>query len=299
VRVRRGTVLSDQDTLLRGPAVWLFKYGRSQGLTSYSTDPSYYARLKQAGVNAVRVVCFDPWQRSNKYDHYDWRNESDRAEFLADLDRVVELTAKHRMYALINYHDVGRYELAYMEQFWAMIAPRYAGQTHVFFEITNEPASWFPENYTDAVLRDQERIYGQVRAAAPETHIVLLSFANTMTFNPEHTVTSVARRLRGIDWSTASVGFHPYGTGGSSAAILELKKEFPVVNTEMNIPPAEGGDGNTTPMDGEAWGFQTMERLGISWFSWKMAGPDEFARNFEGKLLSDAQAKGYLWQPDR
>jgi hypothetical protein len=299
VRAQNGTVVTDQNTLLRGSAVWLYKYGKATGVTAYSTDEDYYVRMKQAGLNAVRVICFDPWQRTNGYVAYDWGNPSDREAFLADLDRVVELTAKHRFYALINYHDVATYDLAYLEQFWRMVAPRYADRTHVFYEITNEPVAWFPEDYTSHALRDQESTYRLVRAAAPDTHVVLLSYANTRSHDPSNSMKAVAGRLQGIDWLQASVGFHPYGTGGTSEPIVELMQGYPALNTEMNLPPSEGGDGHVVAMDGDEWGFQTMERLRVSWFTWRTAGYEDFGKNFEGKILADAQAKGYLWSPDR
>jgi hypothetical protein len=74
---------------------------------------------------------------------------------------------------------------------------------------------------------------------------------------------------------------------------------YPALNTEMNLPPSEGGDGHVVAMDGDEWGFQTMERLRVSWFTWRTAGYEDFGKNFEGKILADAQAKGYLWSPDR
>ena len=53
-------------------------------------------------------------------------------------------------------------------------------------------------------------------------------------------------------------------------------------------------DADSLSMDDELLGVQTMERLGISWFHWKIDGPENLRVN-GGKLRDDARKKGYLW----
>jgi len=295
VRVDRGTVRTDTGELLRGGAVWVYKYGDDTGVTRYASDPAYYRRLRRAHVNAVRVICFDPWQKSHDFPCYDVTNPHDRKRLLKRLDRIVHLAGQAGLYALINYHDVGRVDQDAADAFWQAVAPRYAHLPHVFYELLNEPVQWFPEHYTPEVIAYQERLYRTVRTLAPETHLVLLTFPNTAGFVDGCTMTTVVEQLTAPDWSNASVAFHAYYTGGTSAPILALRERVPVINTEVcALVPHDDAD-KVKPMDGDEWGSQTMERIGVSWFAWLADGHERFAANFERGFLVDAREKGYEW----
>jgi len=299
VRVSQGTVRTDTGELLRGGAVWVYKYGIDTGVTDYARDPAYYRRLRKARVNAVRVICFDPWQKSHGFPFYDFADPRDCQQLLTHLDRVVRLAGEAGLYVLINYHDVGRADRDFADAFWKAVAPRYAHQTHVFYELLNEPVQWFPEHYTPDDIAYQERLYQTVRALAPDTHLVLLTFPNTVGFVDGCTMVSVTAQLTAPDWRNASVAFHAYYTGGTSAPICALRDRVPVINTEVcALVPHDDAD-KVKPMDGDEWGSQTMERLGVSWFGWLIDGHERFAANFEQGFLVDARTKGYEWaEPD-
>ena len=307
VKIANGfTLHTDQGSTLRGGATWIFKWGREGGATRYNKDSEYYRTMREHGLNAVRVIMFDPWQRSNNYMATDLKDPDDVKALVSELDAVVDLASKHGMYAVINYHDVGRYDKDYAARFWRIVAPRYRDRTHVVYELLNEPVAWFPEHYKAEHLGDIKDLYDLVRTHAPETHIVLLSFANIAGFDPEKSAVDVARRLGkvgdGIDWANSSVGYHPYVTGGTSDAILEMMAEFPVISTEGHFPKgvADVADSQRSQsMDGEFYQIQTHERLGIGWFQWQIEGPEKFQRNFVGKILEDANAKDYLWEADQ
>jgi hypothetical protein len=213
------------------------------------------------------------------------------------MDKVVDLASAEGLYVMINYHDVGGYELPYVTKFWDLVAPRYRDRTHVLYELVNEPVKWFPRDYTDQHLQDFQALYARVRSLAPDTHLVLLTFANTAAYD-KVSMRAVAERLTetgsGIDWGNASVGFHPYQTTKKSGHIADLAARFPAINTEQNLPNNEG----CVPMDGEEYGVQTMERLGLSWFHWHTHGPERFAKNFVGRVALDAKVKEYAWEGD-
>ena len=302
VRIVNGTVVSDCGSLLRGGVAKVYALGKQNGKTAYATDPAYYRQLRNARLNAVRIACLDPWRRTHDQVHWDLTQSDDRAAFLSELDSIVELAAAHELYALIDYHDVGTYNLAYLECFWELVAPRYASLRHVFYELANEPVAWSPEDYTDQALSEQQRLFGRVRQLAPETHVVLLSFANTAhDLVPQgNPMLDVVDRMSGVDWSNASVSFHPYRTL-SSQIIVALRERVPVLSTELDLPAhARFSDEPHiyVSMDGAEYAHQALERIGVSWFGWEIEGPRKLEKYFRRGVLMDASIKGYLWKPD-
>lgn len=299
-KIQRGTVYTDCGTALRGGVAEVFAYGKSTGKTAYARDPAYYRKLRAARLNAVRVVCSDPWQRSNGYPHADLGVDAERQAFLSELAAIVGLATANNLYVLIDYHDIGCLDPEHAIQFWQLVAPRYAAHPSVFFELANEPVSWHPESYTDEDLRKTEMLYRHLRRLAPDTHLILLTFANTaMALVPEgNPVVDVIARLNGIDWSNASVGIHPYRTL-SSKVLLEIQEQAPIVVTEIDLPIHAGGLLNLfTQIDGAEYGHQPLERDGISWFGWGIDGPEKLENFFVRGVLEDAKAKNYLWEPD-
>lgn len=134
------TVVGGQGELLRGAALWSFRY-RSEQLAQQSTpdqnlDPVFWDQMKAEGINAVRFVFFDPWQRShgNASDNVDRPYPflsllpedvvvqggtlevaeaviaANKAALTAELNQIADLAAERRMYVMINYHDSFGYE---------------------------------------------------------------------------------------------------------------------------------------------------------------------------------------------
>jgi hypothetical protein len=328
------TVTKPDGTLLRGSSPFIFKWGRISKQTDHLNDDEYWKLLQSNGINSIRLVCFDPWQRSHgeqdshsPYPYADLENQDDVEALLRDVDHVVEIAARHGMHVMINYHDTGGYTdpdyesfpdkskrfkyastMNYITKFWSIMAPRYANREHVFFELMNEPVQWFPEQYTDQVLKDIKTLSDHVRKLAPETHQVLISSANHISWQPEeHSILQVAQRLQkfGVDFRNSSVGLHAYNTHypkpNSSTEIEQLMEEFAVINTEANLPKAMNetlNDPDGSGFDGDEFGVQSMERMGISWFHWKTATPEDFKTHFIGKVLEDAKTKGYDWRTE-
>jgi hypothetical protein len=293
VRIERGTVLSARGEPLRGVPVWIYKFGSRRGLSDHVRDRAYYEQLAALGINSVRLVCFDAWQRSHGFPHYAYeRRWLDRVLFLRELDTAVSLASRAGLQVLVNYHDVGRLDLEHCLAFWNLVAGRYADRRNVFYELANEPVAWLPDDWDDEDVEAQRTLFAAVRELAPETHIVVCSFPNPAGGN--RSMADVAGELA-IDWSNASLGFHCYGTGGTSDAIVAARGRFPVLCTEVDVPISRGGDPHVTPMDGDEWSTATLERLGIGWFAWRCNGPDELRRNFVDGFAADARRRGDDW----
>lgn len=323
------TVTTADGELLRGGVVSVFEYQRDIGLGGFVTDPAYYDAMQAAGMNAFRLICFDPWQASHgfagqnqPFPAADFFDDQDMQTLLNEFDFAIEMASQRGMYVMINYHDTGGFRdpdyrfpananqqfsyrptLSQIRRFWRIMASRYRNRTHVFFELTNEPVQWSSSEYTAQDLDDFKTIYDDVRARAPRTHVVLCSFANTNSPTPRG-MRQVAGELRqrGIRFRNESIGFHPYNIAfpntHSSFRLRNLREAYPVINTEQNFPAgviAGNSDPDAIGFDGDFMGVQSMERYGISWFHWNVNDPGQLSENFVDVLIPDAIDKGYFW----
>ncbi|QDT13689.1 cellulase family glycosylhydrolase [Planctomycetes bacterium K23_9] len=134
------TVVGGQGELLRGVCLWTFQYRSKQIAQNEeqdsNLDPAFWDEMKAQGVNAVRFVFFDPWQRSHGNAMYNLDRpypflsllpedvvvqggsaeeadaivEANKTALREQLSRIVDLAAQRQMYVLINYHDGFGYE---------------------------------------------------------------------------------------------------------------------------------------------------------------------------------------------
>lgn len=167
------------------------------------------------------------------------------------MDDIVKIMADLGMYLVIDYHPVLGHDKGDASLWWSRVAPRYKDHTHVIYELINEP--WNEPSYPGDLVDFEESLYTQVRAAAPDTHIIVWSFPNTRT-----DMSVAVGQGSDIDYTNASVGFHPYDwptdAGGLTAtkeSISTFRQSYPIISTEI------GGDRLDRVRD--------MEELGISW----------------------------------
>ncbi len=296
------TVRHGNGQLLRGISIGSFRYRREQGDSAHLSDPKYWADLKAVGINAIRLVAFDAWQRSHgdpgsrtPYPYTDLSNAAQTAAMLAEFDLIVDQAAAYGMAVMINYHDVGGFtdpdftkpadangnfprtnNYQYVARFWNLVAPRYANRAHVFYELLNEPVQWSAAEYTATDIRRFKVIFDRVRAAAPKTHIVVCSFATHISSSRQRSMRDVALEMKaaGIDFSNASLGVHPYNSNfpqpNTSAPILDLMRNFTVINTEQNFPAGMVPgleDPDASGLDGDRLGFNPWNACTLAGFT--------------------------------
>jgi hypothetical protein len=283
VKMQDATLVSgDFGTRLRGsPMILARNLDRSTELTE---DLSKWNYLKEKGQNVIRICFVDPWYRQRGSST--WSID----ELLPHLDIAVDNASDAGMYIIINYHDVGRYDMGYLTEFWEKIAPRYRDRTHVVYEIVNEPT--FDSNLDNfmnsSLMDDFETLYNIMREGAPNTHIMLFSFNNL-----SYPMKTLADTADFVDWSNASIAFHFYGNN-STDRLEEVMEDYAVMCTEWDYP----GRWDYVPeLEGEHVNSQSLERLGISWTDWRDWNDLTFTR-YENILLPDAEEKGYLWEFD-
>lgn len=274
VQVKNGTVVTDIGTMLRGAALG------SLGPTGKWHDPAYWQYLhKDLKLNAVRM------------DVKTIQIGKTVAEQLPYLDKAVDLAAENGMYAMFKTSiKPGDYDLPSLKAFWTVVAPRYKNRTHVIYELTNEPVSGGPrwgdaKQWTDKVINDLSSVYNIMRSAAPQTHITLFSTPNL--FPDCASYKAVIAKMKGVDWTKASVSFHHYrGTTEFGETNLKcLKASYPLLMTETNY-----WNPDATDIDPHA--LRIYEKLGISWFSLDGKGS---ALHLQNEILPDLHSHGYNW----
>ncbi len=268
-RLEGNTLVTDSGELMRGANFWFLPVATSQWIWARSEEA--LDALVADNLNAVRVaVAWDP------------DSSVSLEEYLSELDTLVARAG-------VFHPDYGR-------RFWEVVAPRYAAMTHVVYELHNEPV-FGVANYEDVHFEWFNDTFELVRSLAPETHVMLFSFALVQNLEGDTppTITEVVDRFTattGFDWANAnaSVAFHGYWVT-SSRRMVELFEKYPVVNTE--IMPSIAGVPEATVVDGEPFQQAVMERLRISWFDWSAWSRE--TTDQRQAIMAAARAGGWAW----
>jgi len=158
----RTTFVADNGNLLRGPYT-------STEWTS-AAPSNQIARIKELGFNAVHLYAevFDP--------NYPNPGSTAPGYNMAEVDKIVQYTRDLGLYLIMtigNGANNGNHNLAWATNFWKIYAPRYANETHVIYEIHNEPVAWGPPYLTATTpsngLTLEIECYKIIRTYAPNT----------------------------------------------------------------------------------------------------------------------------------
>lgn len=311
-------VSGDSQTPLRGAAMSFWK--GSPGNTSWAMSQSSWERYRdEMHFNAMRLVDFDSWRQNSSSDYLSLDQR------LIIMDQAVQAAKHAGMYLIINYHDHPlpadpvRWER--LKEFWRQVAPRYATETHVVYELTNElvfgKAQWL-----DATVKSHlQELHGIVRSAAPQTPVLFFAF---MRPGFEGAV-DIIPQYNFLDFTKDVVAWHAYDAGsesncyGSATCLDELAKfnnfmtyaksnGIPVFATEgfLAIEDCNQSNGYWPPCGGlkDYQGYPIEQgayekKWGISWFDWA-SGKDEERLVKYGieRIRSVATANDFWWESD-
>jgi Cellulase (glycosyl hydrolase family 5) len=249
------TLVTDTGHLLRG-AIWSTDYA-PEG--QYTAPPEAdIAALASHGINAVHLYAEAYRQPGFVYPGTTQAQQPYTAGSRAgEVDKVVAYTRKYGLYCVItigNGFNPANYNATWAKQFWAFYAPRYANETHVVYEIQNEPyVQWNPlpvqSGYSPATLLTFEKeAYTLIRANAPNTPVLFFSYA---VFRTQQGILSDLRWVNAnvfgssppdsastnLLWknANAAVALHGYAgvTPTSQIMSVVLANGFPCVATEF------------------------------------------------------------------
>jgi len=230
----------------------------------------------------------------------------------ANVDAIVAATQTNGLYLIITIGNGaynGNYNAAYITNFWKFYAQRYATNSHVLFEIQNEPVAWGPP-YSSAnatppgALNMEINAYKTIRQYAPNTPVLLFTYAvfggtggaaaaltdiqafNTAVFGSSSKV-----------WTNEAVAFHGYNgwQGTSTAAASLISSGYPCVMTEYL--GTEWGN-NLGVLDAQL--ISQLETLGVSWITFEYIPPtgvavDVTQPQYYSNVVVNA---GLSWTPD-
>ena len=310
---------TDTDTPLRAGTAWIWTQEPQE------QAESYYAELKKAGLNAVRIILFDVWVQEAGYKRYDWNDPVYRQAMLTHIERAVNACSANGLYAIINAHNKNpsphpNYDEKLNGDLWSAVAPYFANRTHVAYELSNEPISGVGKNgVLDAeqskTLASLGRVHGIARSLAPNTHLMILTPAGISGWGSITAMGNLTRnfeKLTGtLDWSKTSVAYHLYHADANlfpkAENLRAFHSEFPGWPSENNFPAdfspeklgIKSGDSERSVSFGaDHFIIQTCERLGLGWSQWQINGPEQFRHNWP-LLWNDAKEHHYEWIPDR
>ena len=294
----RTTFVADDGQDLRGPYT-------STEWTS-ATSWQNIASMKNLGFNAVHLY-------AESFDmNYPTNGSTAPGYSVANVDAIVAETRTNGLYLIItigNGANNGNYNAAYITNFWNFYAPRCANETHVLFEIQNEPVAWGPP-YSAANatppggLNMEIAAYNAIRASAPNTPVLLFSYAvfggtggaNAAMTDIHAFNTTVFGNANAV-WTNEAVAFHGYNgwQGTRDAVTALLGYGYPCVMTEYGT----GAWGSTHGgLDVEM--TSELERLNVSWLTFQYVPPTGVSDNVSVPDCYSNQvvSSGLSWTPD-
>ncbi|HOM76627.1 MAG TPA: carbohydrate-binding protein, partial [Anaerohalosphaeraceae bacterium] len=263
------------------------------------------AKIKNLGFNAVHLYgeCFDI--------NYPNPGSTAPGYAAARIDSIVQSTRNLGLYLILtigNGANNGNYNRSYVEDFWRYYAPRYANETHVLFEIQNEPVAWGPPYLTHTnppgAVDMEISAYNIIRSYAPDTPVLLFSYAvpwgsggaNDALIDVRAFNTAVFGNPDAI-WTNEAVAIHGYSgsslTSDFAAAMIGFG--YPCFQTEFagGIWGEEGGGF-------ELYTASEMERRKVSWLTFQFIPPWGVSDCITiPKVYKDrVDRSGLSWMPD-
>ncbi len=203
----------------------------------------------------------------------EWK-KTDPARYLKDkLDPAVKLCVKHNVYCIIDWHQISNWQdeekNKKLEEFWSIVAPRYAGNPHILYEVYNEPTEPKSRNRENWIaFRDKMQVWvDKIREDAPQT--VLLIGSPSWSQLPAF---AVADPLKGDNLAYV---MHPYpgnfpaktwdkAFGNASKTIPIFLSEWGWTRSEKAFHIIRG----TQEAFGEPLKQYLQERPHIGWTAW-------------------------------
>lgn len=213
-QIMNGTIVTEIQTPLRG-VYW------STDWIGELPEREMLARIKDYGLNSLHLY-------AERYD------AGLTAGIYQDkVDSIVQWCGDLGLYCIITIgggNHNGEFDYDFAMAFWNIYAPRYKDSTWVIYEIYNEPYAW-EAPYDSETLQMQQDAYNLIRNHAPNTPILLFSYASFST------VDDILQDINSleVDWSNALVAWHGYNSL-TDEILIDMKTEgINGISTELPV----------------------------------------------------------------
>jgi endoglucanase len=271
LNAERSTFVGDNGQLLRGP----------YQSTEWSSAPPYaeVEKIKDLGFNALHLY-------AEVYNPNYPGSGSVPGNRASEVDKVVNSTRALGLYLVMtigNGANNGNHNLQYAVDFWSFYANRYKNETHVVFEIHNEPVAWGPPYSSPTAnppgaINLQVSCYNAIRAVAPNTPVLFFSYAVLGGNGGANAALTDIRALNlqlfgneNAVWQNEAVAFHGYaGWEEATVAVGQLLAAgYPCFMTEFI-----SSEWGTTEEGLDVEMTSELERYKVSWLNFLTVPPD-------------------------
>lgn len=161
--------------------------------------------------------------------------------FTEHLDPVVRYVTGRGVYAIVDYHEIGDWEsgLDHCTKFWADMAPRYAKNGLVIYEIFNEPTG--RDSWADFKNKMAQPLVDLIRKSAPDNLILV----GAPGYSSHHQDTA-KNQVVGTNIAYAGHYYDNQWPDKMVQRISELVKVAPVIFTEIGWGPGQEQGGTTS-----------------------------------------------------
>lgn len=292
------TFVGDNGQLLRGP------FTSTEWTSAVPSDQ--IANIKNLGFNAVHLYaeCFDA--------NYPGAGSTAPGYAVDEVDKIVKATRDAGLYLVMtigNGANNGSYNAQWTKDFWSLYAKRYANETHVLFEIQNEPVAWGPP-YSSKWATPKGAVdmeidtYKTIRKYAPDTPVLLFSYAvpwgkagATDALKDIHIFNSAVFGNENAVWTNEVVAFHGYSGWSLSSEFAAnlLAAGYPCFMTEFTAGVWGKGTGG---LDVDL--VSELESLGISWLTFQYVPPTGVSDEVTIPVhyANVVENSGLSWKPD-
>ncbi len=193
-----GTLVADNGHRLRGCYISTDYYHYNQSEIRAGTKEGITKAATEYGMNAFHFYC--GW----------YATPTGTYQPLAD--SLVKWTREAGVYLVMTiggWDKNGEFSIDKVREFWQYYAPRYADETHVIYEVMNEPEFICNNGSAEEVISMELEACDTIRKYAPDTHILLMSYGsipNLQYFEQD----LQALRDGGINFDNESIAYHGY-----------------------------------------------------------------------------------------
>ncbi len=230
----------------------------------------------------------------------EWKRVGSQNYLRDYLDPAVKICRQSSLQCIIDWHQIGPWDKAAetkdLEEFWRLVAPRYAADRNISYEIFNEPTeptAYTEENWLAWRARAQPWV-DQIREKAPHTLLLIGS--------PSWSQLPAFAAKNPFAGENLAYTMHLYPNHSQrkwDSLFGDAADTIPIIMTEWGWSSQDKNKGDVIYGSAESYGIPLKEYLNarpqIGWTAWSfdplcgpaMLGPDKDMADFVKQWLAE------------